>query len=173
MKTFWKIDCEFWDVFYSIPLLMWIRVEQVLKLTNLTNKMNNQNHVWVVKFQQEIEKWIWLQMMRFSCRIVKKHVSIDSKKYFMRFGWKCVFAIRGGWVSLMEFDERKVLKFKERVLWVEKTSEKFKFSYLEKVFSLEKLGWNVKSWKTQAKSSLLSKISSKLSLLSSSHSLQS
>ena len=35
----------------------------------------------------------------------------------------------------MEFDERKVLKFCEKMFWVEKqvkVDEKFKFSYLEK-----------------------------------------
>jgi hypothetical protein len=43
--------------------------------------------------------------------------------HFMIFGWKCVFAIQGEWVGLMEFDEIKVLKFCEKMLWVEKTSE--------------------------------------------------
>lgn len=40
----------------SFPLLMRIKVEQVLKLTNLTNMENNQNHVWAVKFGPETEK---------------------------------------------------------------------------------------------------------------------
>ena len=64
-----------------------------------------------------------------------KHVSIDSDNYFIMLGWKCVFAIQGEWVGLMELDERKVLKCCEMMLWVEKTSEngwEVKFSYLEK-----------------------------------------
>ena len=56
MKTLWMLDCEFLDFFYLIPLLMWIGVEQVLKLTNLTNKLHNQNHVRVVKIRPETEK---------------------------------------------------------------------------------------------------------------------
>ena len=53
----------------------------------------------------------------------------------MRLGWKCVFAIHGEWVSLMEFDERKSFEVCGKVIWVEKTSEngwEVKFSYLEK-----------------------------------------
>ena len=49
---------------------------------------------------------------------------------------KCV-----SWNSMKE----KVLKLVERMLCVEKTSEKFEFSYLEKFFSLDQLGWNRKS----------------------------
>ena len=44
-------------------------------------------------FDQKLKKWTWLHIMRFSCRITKKHVSIDYEKYFMRFGWKCIFSI--------------------------------------------------------------------------------
>ena len=44
-------------------LLMGIRVKKVLKLTNLTNRMNNQNHVWAVKIRPKIWKsvhgFIW------------------------------------------------------------------------------------------------------------------
>ena len=39
----------------------------------------------------------------------------------------------------MEFDERKVLKFGRKVLWVEETSEKFDFSYSEKFSQSKKL----------------------------------
>ena len=45
------------------------------------------------------------------------------------------------WSSMKE----KVLKLVEIMLWVEKTSDKFEFSYLEKFFSLNKLRWNGKS----------------------------
>ena len=57
-------------------------------------------------------------------------------------------AIQGGWVGLMEFDERKVLKFDEKMIWVEKTSEsgwEVWVFILRKVFSLKKVGWNGKS----------------------------
>ena len=66
----------------------------------------------------------------------------------------------------MEFDERKVLKFDEK--WFELRTSEIRWevlvSILRKVFSLKKLGWNGKTKKTQAKSSFLSKIWSKLSL---------
>lgn len=59
------------------------------------------------QFDQKLKIWTWLHMMRFSFRIMKKHVSFDYEMSFMRFGWKCDFAIRGGKVSPMEFNERK------------------------------------------------------------------
>ena len=60
----------------------------------------------------------------------------------------------------MEFDEIKVLKFGEKMIWVEKIGEsgwEVWVLILRNVFSLEKLGWDGKTWKTQAKSSFLSK----------------
>ena len=80
--------------------------------------------------------------MRFSCRIIKIHVSIECDMYFMILGWKCVNAIQGGWVGLMEFVERKVLKFGEKIVRVEKTSESWWEVWvfiLRKVFSIENL----------------------------------
>ena len=35
---------------------MWIGIEKVLKLVNLTNRLNIQNHVRVVKIRRETEK---------------------------------------------------------------------------------------------------------------------
>ena len=52
----------------------------------------------------------------------------------------------------MEFNERRVLKFCEKMLWVEKTSEsgwEVWVFILRKVFSLEKLGCNGKTWKIE------------------------
>ena len=86
---------------------------------------------------------------------MKKHVSIECDNFFKRFEWKCVFAIQGGWVGLMEFNEIKLLKFCEKIIWVEKTSESGWEVWVficRKVFSLEKLGWNGKTWKIDAKS---------------------
>ena len=60
----------------------------------------------------------------------------------------------------MEFHETKVLKFCGKMIWVEKTSEsglEVLVFILRKVFSLEKLGWNGKTWKFKAKSFSLSK----------------
>ena len=106
---------------------------------------------------------------------MNKHVSIECKIYFLGFGWKCGNAIQGGWVGLMEFVERKVLKFCEKMVWVKKISESWwevLIFILRKKISLKKLGWNGKTWKIEAKSSFLSKNSSKLSLLGFSHYLQ-
>ena len=99
------------------------------------------------KFDQKLKNWTWLHMMIFSFRIMKKHISFDSETSFMRFRWKCDFAICGGKVCLMEIDERKSFEVMEIRLCVWETSEKFEFSYLEKFFSLDKLWGNGKSWK--------------------------
>ena len=64
--------------------------------------------------------------------------------------------------------EKKCFELRQKV----KVDEKFEFSHFEK-FSLEKFGWNGKTWKIEAKSSFLSKNSSKLSLLGFSRTLQS
>ena len=63
------------------------------------------------KFDQKLKNWTWLHMIRFSFRIMKKHVSFDYEMSFKRFRWKCDFAIHGGkcisWKSMKE----KVLKW--------------------------------------------------------------
>ena len=66
------------------------------------------------KFEQYLKNWTWLHKMRFSCRIMNKHVSIKCEHFFMRFGWKCENSIQDEWVGLMEFDERKIFKFCEK-----------------------------------------------------------
>ena len=101
------------------------------------------------KFDQKLKNWRWFHMIGFSFWIMKKQVSFDSNMYFMRFSWKQVFAIRDEKVCLMGFDERKSLKFDERMPCVSKLCEKFKFSYLEKFFSLHKLRGDEKSWKLE------------------------
>ena len=53
-----------------------------------------------------------------------------------------------------------------------KVSENFNFSKLIKVLSLEKLRWNGKTCKFEAKSSFLTKTQCMLSLLGFSHTLQ-
>jgi hypothetical protein len=45
----------------------------------------------------------------------------------------------------MEFDERNCFEVGGNVICVEKISEKFEFTYLEKFFSLDKLRYNGKS----------------------------
>ena len=70
------------------------------------------------KFDQKMKNWTWLHVIGFSFWIMNKQVSFDSKMYFMRFGWKYFFTIRDEKVCLMWFDERKSLKFTERMLCV-------------------------------------------------------
>ena len=63
----------------------------------------------------------------------------------MIFGWKCAFAIQDERVNLMEFDERKSFEVCGKVIWVEKTNDKFDFSYWEmfshykNLYGMEKL----------------------------------
>ena len=45
----------------------------------------------------------------------------------------------------MEFNERKSFEVGRKVIFVEKISDKFEFSFLEIFFSLDKPGWNGKS----------------------------
>ena len=138
---------------------------------------------WIAKimcgrwnFNQKLKKkWACLHKMRFSCRIIKKHVSIYFEIYFMIFRWKCVFAIRVNelvlWSSMKEKFWYFVGKWFELIKQVQ-VDDKFKFSYLEKFSHSKNLDGMENLEKTQDKSSYLSKISSKLSLLGSSHSLQ-
>ena len=93
--------------------------------------------------------------------------------YFMRFGWKKFFTICDEKVCLMGFDERKSLKFDERMPCVWEMCGKFTFPYLEKFSSLHKLRWNEKSWKLKLNPLFSWKPQVKLSLLGSSHSLHS
>ena len=125
------------------------------------------------KFYQKLKNWTWLHMMRFSYKIMKKHVSFNSKMFFIRFGWKCVFAIYGEKCDSWNLMKENVLNLMERMLCVEKTSEKFDFSYLENFFSLDQLRWNGKSWKLKLNPLFSWKSQVKISLLGSSHSLQS
>ena len=130
-------------------LLMWIVVEQVLKLTNLTNRMNIQDHVRAMKIRPKIEK---LNMASYDDIFIQDHEEtcfiwfwdifhlIREKISFFKSWWK---------VCLMEFDERKSFEVDGKNDLVEKTSEKFEFSFLEKFFSLNKLQWNGKSWKLE------------------------
>lgn len=144
-------------MFYTWSLLfMQIRFRKMLKLTNLSCRMNIQFHVWKVKFWPKTE----ILNMASQVEISYENVSIQNNISFMSFGWKCVNAISNGWVGLMEFDERKVLKFGENMLWVEKTSEsrwEVLVFVLRNCFSLKKHGWNGKTWKIEAKSSFLPK----------------
>ena len=77
---------------------------------------------------------------------------------------KCV-----SWNSMKEF----FFEVMERMFYIWETSEKFKFSYLEKFFLTQQLRWNGKYWKLELNPLLSWKSQVKLSLLSSSHSLQS
>ena len=106
--------------------------------------------------------------MIFSCRIMKKHVLIKYEMNFMSFRWKCMNAIRSGWVGLMEFRCVKIFEVEKIMLWVEKKvkmDENFDFSYFKNFPHLK----NLKIW-----SYILfpHKNSSKLSLLGFSYFVQ-
>ena len=99
-------------------------------------------------------------MMIFSCRIMKKHVSFDSEISFMTFGWKWFFLICAekcvSWISMKE----KVLKLVEKCFVLRKQVRSLSF-HTSKFFSHSTTSMEWKILKTQTKSSLLSKISSK------------
>ena len=123
LEIFKELKCECWYVLYLFSASY---VNQIWA-NSKTHKLNKhaEQPLWCAKGENSTEKLKNLNMtqkMIFSCRIMKKQVSIDCEMYFMRFKRKCVNAIWDGCIGLMEFDERKVLKFWEKKLWVEKTS---------------------------------------------------
>ena len=73
---------------------------------------------------------------------MNKHVLIEDNMYFISFIWKCVDAIRSGWVGLMEVRWAKSFEVEEKYFELRKqvkVDEKFKFSYLEKFSHLKNL----------------------------------
>ena len=78
-------------------LFMWIKVEKMLKLTNLTNRLNNQNHVWVLKIRPKTKN---LNMASYDEICMKDHeetcfirfwevfYEIHMKMWFCNPGWK-------------------------------------------------------------------------------------
>ena len=76
-------------------------------------------------------------------------------------------------MCLMEFDERKRFEVGGKVLCVEKTSEKFEFSYLENFSHSKNLDGTTNLEKLKLNPLFSQKSQVKLSLLGSSHSLQS
>ena len=111
-------------------------------------------------FNQKLKIWTWLHKMRFSCRITKKHVSINSEMSFTIFTWKCVFAIQGERVSHGVRWKKKFWSWWKSALCWENKWEVWVFILRNFFLTLPTLmEWKI--LKTQAKSSLLSKISSK------------
>ena len=155
-------------------LLMWFWVEQVLKLTNLTNWLNNPKSCAggenSTKNWKSKHSFIWWDFHSGSWRNMS-HSILRFLSWDL--GEKCDFAIRSEKVCLMESDERKRLKLMEIMLCVWETRKKFKFSYLEKFFLTQQLRWNGKSWKLELNPLFSCKSQVKLSLLASSLSLQS
>ena len=94
----------------------------------------------------------WIHKLKFSCRIMKKHVLIKDEIYFMIFGWKCVNAIRSGWVGLMELDERKVFEVwrKNALSWENKWKWMRSLSFHTLKIFLTRKTWmewkNLKNW---------------------------
>ena len=126
---------------------MLFRVEQMLKFSNLTNWMNNQNHGWMMKIWPKIEN---LNMTSYDRIFILDHEEtclIRLWDVFHEIRVKIIFYNPWWKVCLMGFDERKSLKFDERMPCVWKMCEMFKFSYLENFFSLHKLWWDEKYWK--------------------------
>ena len=149
------------------PILMWFWVEQVLKLTNLTKWLNNQNHARAMKIRPKTEKLdmtsydrifildheetclirfrdvfheIWLKISFYNPWWKSVSHGVQWKKKF-QVSWKNVFCLKNVW-------EVKVF-IPGKVFLTSQTS----------------MGWKI--LKTLTKSSLLSKITSKLSLLGS------
>ena len=70
------------------PILMWFWVEQVLKLSNLTKSLNNQNHAWVMKIRPKTKI---LNMTSYDRIFILDHEETCLIRFwyvFMRFNWK-------------------------------------------------------------------------------------
>ena len=103
-------------------------------------------HEWW-KFNQKMKK---LNLTSYNRIFILDHEEtslIRFRDVFHDIQLKIIFNSPWWKVCLMGFDERKSLKFDERMLCVWKLCEKFKFSYLEKFFLTHKLRWGEKSWK--------------------------
>ena len=156
---------------------MWIGVEKMLKLTNLKNRLNNQFHVWEVKFWPKTENWnmnpyddifhvgSWRNMFQSNVRFI----SWDSdKNVWMQSGVDELVA----WSSMKEKFwslVKKCFVLRKQV----KVDEKFKFWYLEKFSHSKNLDGMENLEKLKLNPLFYRKSHVKLSLLCSSHSLQS
>ena len=156
---------HFDESFTLFPILMWFWVEQVLKLTNLTKWMNNQNHARAMKIQPKTEK---LNMTWYDRILILDH----EETSFIQF-WDVFYEIQLKisfynlwWKSLSHgIRWKNALCFKNCV-----RSLSF---HTWKIFHTSQTSMRWKLLTNRTKSSLLSKISSKLSLLVSPVALQS
>ena len=174
MKTFQKRDCECWEVLFLISASHLIHSwasPQTLKLDKLDEQPKSCAGDEKLTKKWKIEHgFIWWDSHSGSSRnmshTIMRSISWYSgeNKFLQSMVKKCV-----SWNSMKEF----FLKLMEKMLYVWETSEMFKFSYLGKFFSLNKLQWNGKYWKHELNPLFSWKSQVKLSLLGSSHSLQS
>ena len=133
--------------------------------------LNSQNHARAMKIRPKTKK---LNLTSYERILI-----LDNEKTSLIGFWDVFHEIRlkmsfyNLWrKSLSHGVRKKVWSLVNKCFVFWKLCEKFKSSYLEKFFSLHKLRWDEKILKIQTKSSLLSKISSKLSLLVSPLALQ-
>ena len=136
------------------------------------NGLNNQNHAWAMKIWPKIEKMNLTSYERISILDHEETNLILLRDVFHEIRLKISFYNPRWKVCLMGFDERKRLKFSEKnALCFENAVRSLSFFTL-KSFHTSQISMRWKILKTRTKSSLLSKISSKLSLLVSPLSLQ-
>ena len=160
-ETFQRIKCEFWDFLYFITYF-------------------HENMSWE---DAKTHKLVMRDKQPISCakgEILTKNWNLEHESTSWDFhlgSWRNMFQLNMrcfSWVSYehvwmksivdeflsWEIDEWKVFEVEKRMLWVDKTSEngwEVWVFILIKVFLLEKLGWNGKTWKFKAKSSFLTK----------------
>jgi hypothetical protein len=122
------------------------QAEQPISCAEGENLTKNRN------FEHESTSWVfhvgsWRNMFGVNMRCISW--DLDEHVWMQSIVGELV-----SWSSMKE----KFLKFGEKMLRVEKTSEsgwEVWVFILRKVFSLEKLGWNGKTWKIKAKSSFV------------------
>ena len=140
---------------------MWFWVEQVLKLTNLTKWLNSQNHAQAMKIRPKTEK---LNLTSYDRIFILDHEEtslIPFRDVFHEIWLKISFY--NPWWKIVSHGVQWKKKFE--VWW----NNSLCFENCVRILSL--MRWKI--LKTRTKSSLLLKITSKLSLLGSPLSLQS
>ena len=105
-------------------------------------------HEWW-KFDQQTEK---LNLTSYDRIFILDHEETNLIRFLDVFNemWLKLSFYNPWWKScLMGFDERKSLKFDERIPCVWKLCDNFKYSYLENFFLTHKLQWAEKYWKLE------------------------
>ena len=146
---------------------MWFRFEKVLKLIDLTNWLNNQNHVRAMKIRPKTETLIMTSYDRILFQGNEETCLIRFQDVFHDI-WVEISFYNPWWKSVSH-GVRWKKKFK--VWWKNalclKTVWEFLVFILGNVFLTSQTSMRWKILKTRTRSSLLLKITSKLSLLGS------